>query len=368
MGVHRPIRHPDLPVLVLGVLGLIFIVSWSALPAGRTGSGPFAVEDEADAVRLMERALAALREARAAAGPPIDERADINRTALIGLEASPTTTSLGHLEAKRTATNPAFAGALVRMLREAGVARGDAVAIGASSSFPGLVVASLCACQAMGLRALPIVSLGASNWGANDPRWTGLDILESLNRAGVLDVPILAASLGGEGDAGRDMAPEGRAHLRRRIEAWGGAFLEAGPLPAAVEARMKLWEAWAAGAPVKAFINVGGSWVDMGGSADVLKLRPGTNAAADVIIPPVDRRGLIQAWADRGVPVIHLLFVKGLCDRYGLPWDPAPLPSPALAAGAGQAGGSLTRGAAAILFAGLAAAGLAWIAVRRRLV
>ncbi len=117
------------------------------------------------------------------------------------------------------------------MLREAGVVRGDAVAIGASSSFPGLVVATLCAAQAMGVRALPIVSLGASNWGANDPRWTGLDIIESLNRAGVLDVPILAASIGGEGDAGLDLAPEGRALLRRRIEAWGGEFLAPADLP-----------------------------------------------------------------------------------------------------------------------------------------
>jgi hypothetical protein len=28
------------------------------------------------------------------------------------------------------------------------------------------------------------------------------------------------------------------------------------------------------------------------------------------------------------IPVIHLLNVKGLCERYGLPWDPRPLPAP----------------------------------------
>ena len=32
--------------------------------------------------------------------------------------------------------------------------------------------------------------------------------------------------------------------------------------------------------------------------------------------------------AAAGVPVIHLLNVKGLCERYGLPWDPRPLPAP----------------------------------------
>ncbi len=28
------------------------------------------------------------------------------------------------------------------------------------------------------------------------------------------------------------------------------------------------------------------------------------------------------------IPVIHLLYIKGLVDRYGLSWDPVPLPQP----------------------------------------
>jgi hypothetical protein len=28
------------------------------------------------------------------------------------------------------------------------------------------------------------------------------------------------------------------------------------------------------------------------------------------------------------IPVIHLLFVNGLAQRYGLAWDPVPLPRP----------------------------------------
>ncbi len=354
---------------LLGILGAVFLVLRAILPAPAppsetTAFAAAASEDAGDAVRLMARALEALREARAAAGLPIDARTDLNRTGLIGLEASPTTTSLGHLEAKRTTANPAFAGALVRMLREAGVVRGDAVAIGASSSFPGLVVATLCAAQAMGIRALPIVSLGASNWGANNPRWTGLDIIESLNRAGVLDAPILAASIGGEGDAGLDLAPEGRALLRRRIQEWGGGFLTPADLPSAVAARMRRFEDGAAGTPIKAFVNVGGSWVDMGTDPEILKLRPGYNPAADVILPPPERRGLIQAWAARGVPVVHLLFIKGLCDRYGIPWDPMPF------APAASGGRAVSRGTdvLAAVFAALAAAGLVWIAHRRRLV
>ena len=32
--------------------------------------------------------------------------------------------------------------------------------------------------------------------------------------------------------------------------------------------------------------------------------------------------------ASRGVPVIHLLNIKGLAAAHGLPWDPSPLPQP----------------------------------------
>ena len=35
---------------------------------------------------------------------------------------------------------------------------------------------------------------------------------------------------------------------------------------------------------------------------------------------------MIQEMARRGVPVIHLLNIKGLAAEYGLPWDPSPLP------------------------------------------
>ena len=32
--------------------------------------------------------------------------------------------------------------------------------------------------------------------------------------------------------------------------------------------------------------------------------------------------------AAKGIPVIHLLYVRGLSQRYGLPWDPSPIPDP----------------------------------------
>jgi poly-gamma-glutamate system protein len=276
-----------------------------------------------EAARLMARAEAAVRDCRAANGFPVDERSDPNGTGLIGLETSSITTSLGSLEAKRTTTNPDFAGLVVRLLSEAGVRKGDAVAIGASSSFPALIIASLSAARVMGLEPLVISSLGASEWGANIPAFNWLDMEECLRRAGLLDVRPIALAVGGDEDVGRDMSPAGRELLRARIRGSGIPFIEKPDLRANVEERLRLYEEAAHGRPIKAFVNIGGSWANIGTNAEVLKLRPGL--LRDAFVPPPGERGVLQAMAAKKIPVIHLLNIKGLTERYGLPWDPRPL-------------------------------------------
>lgn len=364
MGILRGRGTSGAIILALGAWSALFLAVLS-VPPGRRG-GP---DDQAErAVRLMARSLDAVRAGRAAAGVPIDPRTDLNHTGLVGLENSPITTSLGQIEAKRTATNPQFAGAVVRMLREAGVRSGDAVAVGASSSFPGLFVAALCAVRAIDARALAILSLGASNWGGNDPRWTGLETVACLNRSGILRIDLLALSVGGEGDAGGDMTAEGRAFLRKKIAASGLSLVEEKTLADDVRARLALYDARAGGTGIRAFVNVGGSWVNMGSDPGILKLRPGFNSSAEVSVPPPGRRGLIQQMAARGIPVIHLLYVKGLADRYGLPWDPFPFPAFEQAPFGGPPGAgsrpAVVRAAAVYLLG--VAAGAALILRRRR--
>ena len=309
----------------LGVWSLAFWLGFRFIPAASIGP---ADPEAAQAAALMARSIDVLREQRDSAGPPIDVRFDLNRTGLIGIEDSPITTSLGRLEAKRTTTNPNFAGAVVRMLREAGLERGDVVAVGASSSFPGLILATLAAAEAFGVKPLLVSSLGASNWGANHPDWTWLEISDFLREKGLLSVTPIAFSIGGDGDIGADMDPSGRELLERKIRDSGRPFLHESGLADNVRARIAALDRSAGGNTIKAFVNVGGSWADMGTDGEVLKLRPGFNPASDVFVPAVERRGLIQEMARRGIPVIHLLYVKGLCDRYGLPWDPVPLPEP----------------------------------------
>ncbi|MGD1010388.1 MAG: poly-gamma-glutamate system protein [Candidatus Aminicenantales bacterium] len=308
-------RSPSAPICAAGAVSLAYILLTLFCP-----SRPTRVRGEMiEAARLMAKAEIAVRDCRAARGFPVDERSDPNRTGLIGLETSPITTSLGSLEAKRTTTNPEFAGLLVRLLSEAGVRKGDAVAIGASGSFPALIIATLSAARTMGLRAFVISSLGASEWGANIPAFNWLDMEECLQKTGLLDARPIALAVGGDEDVGRDMSPEGRELLRARIGGSGILFIERADLRANVEERLKLYEEAAHGRPIKAFVNIGGSWANIGTNGEVLKLRPGL--LRDVFVPPPGERGVLQAMAAQKVPVIHLLNIKGLAERYGLPWD-----------------------------------------------
>jgi poly-gamma-glutamate system protein len=43
-------------------------------------------------------------------------------------------------------------------------------------------------------------------------------------------------------------------------------------------------------------------------------------------LPGSPSRGLLFEFAARGVPVVHLLYVKGLARENGLPFDPVPFP------------------------------------------
>jgi len=348
-------------IYALGLLGILFFAADRLVfKAGGTPSGAAALR----ATRIMAEALEALKPCAAGRGVVIDPSTDLNRTALIGLEESPITTSLGQLEAKRTAANPNFAGCLVRMLNEAGVRSGDAVAVGASSSFPGMILAALSAVRSIGALPVVISSLGASNWGANRPAFTQLEILDCLRNAGIFDVRPAALAVGGVNDDGSDMPEEGRSFLREKIRASGYPVIEESDLISNVRARMAVYEAGAAGKRIAAFINIGGSWANMGVDPSILELRPGLTAVET--IPPPGKRGMIQEMAARGVPVVHLLFIKGLAGRCGLPWDPVPLPGPDAGEG-GSAGRS--RGAARLILAlaylALAAAALAMVARSR---
>jgi poly-gamma-glutamate system protein len=320
---------------VLAALALGAFLFFQSSP--RRAGSPRLASIEREASQTMARAENAVRACRLAKGIAIDPQTDPNDTGLIGLPTSSITTSLGSLEAKRTTTNPAFAGLLVRLIREAGARRGDVVAVGASSSFPALVIATLSACRVLGVEPLVISSLGSSEWGANIPEFNWWDIEDCLNASGVLSVHPIAYSIGGIEDRGADMSPAGRGLIMRQAAGRGVRLLEEPGLEATVAARMRLTNERAGGRPLKAFINIGGSWVNLGLDSRVLNVKPGLNmkGGRNEIrdFPPPEKSGMIFAMARRGIPVIHLLYVKGLCRDYGIPWDPPAPKTPSSAPG-----------------------------------
>lgn len=317
----------EIGVYTLFIISLFFFIFWKA---GHTfldsGRGSSLSKEMAAASETMRRAMDVVRHCREEKGILIDKRSDPNLTGLIGQESSSITTSLGNLEAKRTTTNPNFAGLVVFLLKEAGVRGGDAVAVGASSSFPALIIAVLSACRALEIHPLLINSLGASQWGANIPEFHWLDMQDCLLEASWGKIVPAALSLGGDEDAGKDMSPEGRSLLAEDIREREIFFIKETSLERNVRERMRLYEDTASGKEIKAFINIGGSWANMGVDSEVLRVEPGLSFIER--IPPSGPRGVIYEMASRRVPVIHLLNIKGLCQRCGLPWDPFPLPLP----------------------------------------
>jgi poly-gamma-glutamate system protein len=279
-----------------------------------------------NAARLMEKAIAIVGSGYVKSGIEIDETIDPNHTGLVGPENSELTTTLGHLEAKRTTTNPNMAGLIVHLLHQAGVVAGDTIAVGSSASFPALMIATLAAAQAMEVYPVVILSLGASSYGGTNVDFNLLSIYQLLLRAGVFWVQPAAISLGGENDVGQDFKPEIKERLLKQIQQNGIPFIYESDLPKNVAARMQIYQGNSSNGRISAFVNIGGNYADLGTSELVLEVKPGLNR--NISLPAKSERGVLFEMAAQDIPCIHLLFIKGLAMKYGLPWDPIPLPKP----------------------------------------
>jgi len=237
---------------------------------------------------------------------------------LIGPEISDITTSIGDPAAKRTSLHPAMAALIVRLLHNAGVQPGDTIAVGCSGSFPGLLIATISAAHAMDLVPRIIISIGASSYGASDPDFTILDLHLFLYREGLADYPPVAVSLGGDMDIAADMEEETREKLITKIEATGITYINEKDLTINRQLRDSIYSEGNQ-IEIKAFINSGGGFANMGTSNLSLLLKPGVIRKAKM--PPPQSRGVIHDMIEKNIPVIHLLYIKGLASRHNIPWD-----------------------------------------------
>ena len=270
------------------------------------------------AVVQMQRAERALAEWKHARGIAIDERNDPDRYGVIGPQFTLTTTDRGSQAAKVLAAHPNFAAAAAQMMLEAGVGKGDLVAIGITGSLPGLNLAVLAACHAIGADPVVITSVGSSMFGATDPDLTWLDMESVLASRGIWPYRSLAASLGGGGDVGRGLSPAGRQLLVDAIERNHARLLDSQNLLEAVRQRVAIYDSVAAarGKAIKLYVNVGGGLASLGGTQNARLVPPGLTFRLAARNYPA--RGVLNVLAERRVPVLHLLDVEKLAGRLGI--------------------------------------------------
>jgi hypothetical protein len=357
----RAVSRPALMLIALiSLAGLVVVERWKV-----ENPQPYLAEKRAAAV-LAEQAFEVIKNARVDLGPPIDETIDPTKSGLIGLPMSPVTTVSGEVSAKQTSVNPNFAAVIIEMLKEAEVQEGDVVAIGLSGSFPALNICTYAACETLKVKPLVISSASASQWGANVPHllWPDMELLlrkkgkrmpvvdeagkpvldeqgqPTFKEEGLFTITSIACSIGGYQDRGLGLNEDGLKLVKASIERNGLEPFrvdQAKPITAEnpltdlmadftanVNDRMKLYQDRAEGQPIKAYINVGGGTVSVGRNIGKLMFRPGVNDRPPRHVREVD--GVMPRFSKENVPVIHVVHVNALANRYTLPLEPAEAP------------------------------------------
>lgn len=282
--------------------------------------------EKVEAAKLSQLAANYLKTYRLENGVFIDVINDPNQTALIGQEYTLVTTDRGYIDAKLSATNPNFAAVIVQLLKDAGLEENDNVAVGMTGSFPGLNISVLAALETLNMNPIVISSVGSSNFGANDPFFTWLDMENILNKSNIFHSRSVAASIGGGSDVGRGLSPEGRNLITNAIERNNIEFINEKHLEESISKRLELYDEHSKGQPIKAYINVGGGIASLGNTINGKLIPPGLTQFLPMRNFPV--RGVIIQMGLEEIPIIHLLNINTLLAKYGLPASPVPLPEP----------------------------------------
>ena len=282
-------------------------------------------QEKLQAAKRMEKAFQRIGAARAKVSGHIDLDVDPAGSGLIGARLTEITSVSGNLMAKQTTINPNWAAVMVELFRRAKLKRGDVVAVGFSGSFPALNLATLIAFDIMGLRAIVTSGGAASMWGANLPDFTWLDMEGLLFREGLIRHKSVGASLGGQRDRGRGLSSRGVRALKEAIGRSGAAPIFGTSMNEIIDKKMALFEKYAEGESIAAYVNVGGNASSVGDPVTKRLFREGLNLTLPASSVPLS--GLMSRFARQRIPVINMLRIRKLAERYGLPYAPQSLPN-----------------------------------------
>lgn len=282
-------------------------------------------DEKMAAAKLMERALEALLSGRTDTLVAVDAyKTDPRVSVILGQQFSSITTDLGIFESKLVGANPNFAGLAVELLTQAGLKRGDQIAIGMTGSHPGVNIAVLCACEALGIKANTIASVGSSWWGANDPDFTWVDMEKLLNDKGLVHSNRLAASLGGSEDVAMGLSTDGQELLRRAISRNGLKMIFEQNIPASAARRWQIYKDGLQGTAYKAYVNIGGGVASLGHSENAALIPNGFLRALPSKNYP--GRGVVHLFNESGASIINFHDIEWLSRHYGLGGPRVPLP------------------------------------------
>lgn len=235
---------------------------------------------------------------------------------LLGNDFTFTTTTLGSINAKEISTNPDFSALMIKLITEAGIKEGDKVGLIISGSFPSLAISTLAALQILKIDVLLSSSLGSSSFGANQEGATWLDMENWLIDKGGLNYHSIIVSKGAENDIGLGLTEEGNAILEDAAKRNSRTLYMPQSLSQAITDRVNLYKS----NNISLLINIGGNQAAMGRCAHSVSIPNGLHK--NIQLCDDDLRGVIQEINSTGVPIINLLNIKDLANRYKM--DIAP--------------------------------------------
>jgi len=282
--------------------------------------------EKLEAAQLMQKAMNVIKEHRLSQGILIDEENDPNRTYLIGEKETLITTDRGNLTAKLTTHNPNFAATIMEMFKKAKLKKGDKVALSCTGSLPALNIAVMSAAKILDLDLIIISSVGASMFGATDPDFTWLDMEIILNEKGIFQYKSVAASLGGGRDSGRGLNVVGRELIISAIERNNVFLIQENSLEKNIRRKMEFYEDFTQNSKIKLYINVGGGLSSLGNTVNGRLVSPGYHRFISTKNIPL--KGTMFLFAEKNIPIIHLLDIEKFAEMNELPISPVPLPEP----------------------------------------
>lgn len=282
-----------------------------------------------EAAKLSSTAMQVIKHEKERLGIRINPKFDPSMSGMIGVRDSIVTSDHGVLRSKQISINPNIAGLIVLWLKQLNLKEGDTVAIGMTGSFPGLNTSTLAAIETLKLKPIVILSATGSMWGANNPRFIWLDMMEHLYKKKVFPYEPIAASIGASRDVGKNLKPEALSLIKNKIKRVGIPLIEKKSVAGSIKQRMQFYSEQAGDSKIKLYINIGGGIASIGrdyAKKDLSKeekriiskahLKSGINTAMPISL--ANTESVAVDYLKQGVPVINIRDIQGIATTYNL--------------------------------------------------